>query len=99
METKVTEGILVIDRILTKLQKLNEQDNIPIKIETCLDENQSNQGISSSLFRELMYCMDHCIHHQSLIKIGLLEQKLSHMVDANFGVAFSTQQYRNQCVS
>lgn len=99
LETKVTEGILVIDRILTKLGKLKEQDNIPIKIETCLDENQSNQGVSSSLFRELMYCMDHCIHHQSLIKIGLLEQKLSHMVDANFGVAFSTQQYRNQCVS
>ena len=58
-----------------------------------------NTGVQTSFFRELTYCMDHCIHHQSLIKIALLEQKLIHLIDPNFGVAFSTQLYRNQCAS
>ena len=59
----------------------------------------SKCGLQSSFFRELNYCMDHCIHHQSLIKIALLEQELIYLVDDNFGVAFSTQNYRKGCVS
>ena len=63
------------------------------------DEKENNIRIETSFFRELIYCMDHCIHHQSLIKIALLEQNLIHFIDPNFGVAFSTQIYRRQCAS
>ena len=65
----------------------------------CLEpeKEDSKNKIQTSFFRELTYCMDHCIHHQSLIKIALLEQELTHLVDENFGVAFSTQNYRNRC--
>ena len=97
LETKTNAGINVIDHVLTTLQQLKSHQDIPITIETSLNKKQSIPKVSSSFFRELMYCMDHCIHHQSLIKIGLMEQGLVDIVDANFGVAFSTQQYRNQC--
>lgn len=97
LETKAKEGIYVINRVLDELEQLEPHQDIPVTIETSLDKNQANKGVSSSFFRELMYCLDHCIHHQSLIKIGLMEQGLTHIVNANFGVAFSTQQYRNQC--
>jgi hypothetical protein len=43
--------------------------------------------------------MDHCYHQQTIIKIALLEQDLTHLIDPNFSVAFSTQLYRNQCAS
>ena len=50
--------------------------------------------MKSSFERELLYCLDHAIHHQALIKIGLKELHLSHLVSPDFGVAYSTLRYR-----
>jgi len=54
--------------------------------------------IDTSVQRELYYNLEHSIHHQALIKIGLKEQNLGNMVNADFGVAPSTLKYRKQCV-
>lgn len=52
--------------------------------------------IESNYFRELLYNLEHCIHHQALIKVALLQ--LEHLqIDDNFGVARSTIEYRKQC--
>lgn len=53
--------------------------------------------IDSSVQRELYYNLEHSIHHQALIKVGLKEQNLGHMVSTDFGVAPSTLKYRKQC--
>ena len=52
--------------------------------------------IQSNYHRELLYNLEHCIHHQALIKVALL-QSASIEVDENFGVARSTIEYRKQC--
>lgn len=53
--------------------------------------------IESNYFRELLYNLEHCIHHQALIKVAILKhQRLN--VSENFGVARSTIEYRKQCV-
>ncbi len=39
--------------------------------------------------REIAYHIEHCIHHQAIIKIGAIELKKP-VTDPNFGVAFST---------
>ena len=52
------------------------------------------EEVKSSFERELLYCLDHAIHHQALIKIGLKELELSHLVSPDFGVAYSTLRYR-----
>jgi hypothetical protein len=52
--------------------------------------------IPSSFQRELAYCLEHSIHHQALIKIGLFEQGLSNLIDKEFGVAPSTIKFRMQ---
>lgn len=51
----------------------------------------------SSFQRELLYVLEHSIHHQALIKIGLIELKLEELISTDFGVAPSTTKYRNQC--
>lgn len=51
----------------------------------------------SSFQRELLYVLEHSIHHQALIKIGLIELKLEELISADFGVAPSTKKFRNQC--
>jgi hypothetical protein len=52
--------------------------------------------IESNYHRELLYNLEHCIHHQALIKVAVLKCE-SVSVDANFGVARSTIEYRKQC--
>lgn len=55
--------------------------------------------IRTSLFRELAYNLEHSIHHQALIKIGLHYLSVSVQLDENFGVAPATIRYRkNVCV-
>ena len=99
LELDIQEGISTIDQILKTLHLLKEKDDKILLLNNCLESEKedSKNKIQTSFFRELTYCMDHCIHHQSLIKIALLEQELTHLVDENFGVAFSTQKHRNQC--
>jgi len=51
----------------------------------------------SSYQRELLYNLEHSIHHQALIKVALLEIQYD-LVDEDFGVAQSTIEYRKKCV-
>lgn len=52
--------------------------------------------IESNYFRELLYNLEHCIHHQALIKVAVLQ--IGHLqINADFGVARSTLEYRKQC--
>jgi hypothetical protein len=53
--------------------------------------------IQSNYQRELLYNLEHCIHHQALIKVAILKFE-NVTVDENFGVARSTIEYRKQCV-
>ena len=80
------------------MQQLKKQLATPLKdrsMELRSKEAQSNI-VNTSLERELVYCLDHAIHHQALIKIGLKEQGLFHLVNKDFGVAYSTLRYRKQ---
>ncbi len=53
--------------------------------------------IDTSFARELLYNIEHTVHHQALIKIGF---KSAFAIDlpAAFGVAASTLKYRAACV-
>lgn len=53
--------------------------------------------IESNYNRELLYNLEHCIHHQALIKVAVLQNEAI-TIDENFGVARSTIEYRKQCV-
>lgn len=52
---------------------------------------------NSNYNRELLYNLEHCIHHQALIKVAVLEYKHLQLNDT-FGVARSTIEYRKKCV-
>ncbi|MFH6996110.1 DinB family protein [Flavobacterium sp. FlaQc-48] len=53
--------------------------------------------IQSSYYRELLYNLEHCVHHQALIKVAVLQFE-NKAADENSGVAHSTIEYRKQCV-
>jgi hypothetical protein len=52
--------------------------------------------IESNYNRELLYNLEHCIHHQALIKVAVLQCE-DVVIGEHFGVARSTIEYRSQC--
>ncbi len=86
-----------IDKLLKGIDTLNT--DLPVKIEADYTKGGNNQNlINSSVGRELAYCIEHSIHHQALIKAGLIDFGLGNVAGEHFGVAYSTIRYRkDQC--
>ena len=91
IQTNTDFAINCIDNI----QKNIEKENKNIILQQIIDGEEVL--IESNYNRELLYNLEHCIHHQALIKVAILQNE-NIVVDANFGVARSTIEYRNQCV-
>lgn len=98
IETDTLFVIQTIDHLQKGLDTLDEKH--PVKLEADYSTGGKSQNlIDSSVGRELAYCIEHSIHHQALIKAGLIALGLSHIIDEQFGVAYSTIRYRkSQCV-
>jgi hypothetical protein len=55
------------------------------------------QPLNSSYHRKLLFNIEHCIHHQAMIKIALLYLKKDDF-DEGFGVAKATLEHNKRCV-
>jgi hypothetical protein len=53
-------------------------------------------SIPSNYYRELAYNLEHTIHHMALIRVGINEVSVVRLPE-EFGVAYSTVKYRQQC--
>lgn len=94
-DIRIQENIdIATERIANIIQQLERNDKQLLL--TTLYNNQE-MSIESNYFRELMYNIEHCIHHQAFIKIGLLHFGKTEIAE-NLGVAKSTIEYRKQCV-
>jgi hypothetical protein len=89
LETNTTYAI---DTLVEIQQRIYQKDKA-ITLYSIFGEEE--QAIASFYFRELLYNLEHCIHHQALIKVALIDMPLIR-VSNNFGIAPSTIQYRLQ---
>ncbi|CAN5331633.1 hypothetical protein BH23BAC2_BH23BAC2_00390 [soil metagenome] len=87
VETKVFSAIEVIDSLSARLSGITVDKPIQLVGNYTLSNEGDNQYVISSLNRELAYNLEHAIHHQALIKVGLKEQGLDHLIEHDFGVA------------
>jgi hypothetical protein len=90
IQTDTDFAIQQIVFIQNNLDKKDKKVLLQQKIEGY--EIQTN----SNYYRELLYNFEHCIHHQALIKVAVLQYETISL-NENFGVARSTIEYRNQC--
>lgn len=56
-------------------------------------EGQLMHEVQSTYYREIVYNTEHTIHHLALIRVALIDMKLD-VVDADFGMAYSTIKYK-----
>ena len=89
-ENDIAAAVGAIKEIQLNLEKSDKVVNI------FCETNDSSVCIESNYYREVLYNLEHCIHHQALIKVALLSIKDLEIADG-FGVAPSTLQYLKQC--
>lgn len=80
---------------IVDIQNNLDKPNKKIELQQIIDGEEIR--IDSNYHRELLYNLEHCIHHQALIKVAILQCE-NIQIDTNFGVARSTIEYRNKCV-
>ena len=90
IQTDPAQAIQSIEAIAAALDKRNK----PVTLQQIIDGEEIR--IESNYYRELLYNLEHCIHHQALIKVAILQCE-NIAVGPDFGVARSTIEYRRQC--
>lgn len=96
IETNIKFAQEQIDWIIENLMLDNR--NIQFTLEgNYTTESDKIIAIPTTYQRELAYCLEHSIHHQALIKVGLKELELENVINENFGVAPATIRHKKQC--
>lgn len=98
LETDIRFAIFTIDKVRSNL--LENIKDFQIVVESIISPiDDFSIAIQSTFYRELLYNLEHSIHHQALIRIGLMELGLQSLIDEEFGIAPSTIRHKNQIIS
>jgi hypothetical protein len=90
LQTNKNEAIAIMEKYLLEIDKPNKPLSLTHNCFSPIELLQTNY------FRELIYNLEHSIHHQALIKVALY--RLPHIkISDSFGIAPSTLEYRKQC--
>jgi len=90
IETDVDFAIESLKDIQSKLEKPNKL------MKLVLQDESGSYTIETNYEREVLYNLEHAIHHHALIKVALIP--MTHIdVPAEFGVAPSTLAFRKSC--
>ncbi len=79
--------------VFNNLEKPNRE--LILEAEDYCDDVQI-VSVPSNYYRELVYNLEHTIHHMALIRVGIKEVS-SVQLPEDFGVAYSTVKFRQQC--
>lgn len=82
--------------ILPRKLTCTDQGKDRLKLSTNGLQNPSDiTWLSSTFERELIFCIEHSIHHKALIKVGLKSIGMEHLVSDTYGVSPATIAHRH----
>lgn len=87
-------NIAFAQQCITEILSHVSRPNCTLELQQQIDGTMLS--LPTNFHRELLYNLEHCIHHQALIRVGIMQFE-SVVLDPNFGVARSTIAYRQQC--
>ena len=93
LETDKVFAAGILDTIYDKLMKHDKK----LLLEAGYDEHSDEVlTIETNYYREVMYNLEHTVHHMALIRVGINEVAAIQLPDG-FGVASATIKYRTAC--
>ena len=90
IEEEIEYAIIQLENIQNNLDKPNKEIHVRYEL------GEEKVSLKSNYYREVMYNLEHVIHHHALIKVGIKTMTDIELPDS-FGVAPSTIQYRKVC--
>jgi len=98
LETRARKCIDIIDDILDFVMKDPEDFSIKLKANYSVKKEEDPIILNTTFSRELLYNIEHTVHHMAIIKIGIKDLNDSNIhIDENFGVAVSTIRNKTVC--
>ena len=93
LETDKVFAAEILDTIYATLMKQDKK----LFLEAGYDEHTEDVlTIESNYYREVVYNLEHTVHHMALIRVGISEVSALQLPDG-YGVASSTIKYRKAC--
>ncbi len=90
-------ALSAINRIKMFVEALSEK---PLRLEVGYDlDKEDFLTIETTATRELVYNIEHAVHHMAIIKIGIREIASYVNLSADFGIAASTIRFKEASVS
>ena len=93
VETAPERALSYVNEICERLAELNPDAECMLD---CSEHGQANLLVPSTIGRELVYTIEHTIHHLAIVKIALKTIAPSIVLPEHFGVAPSTIRYRQE---
>ncbi len=92
LETEREFALDVIMHLSTQIESISQ--DMPLQLQVAMDSSDVSVCVPTTLYRELVYNIEHCIHHLALIRVGV-ETTFAHVsLPAQLGVAYSTIRYQ-----
>ena len=92
IETDKEFACELMQMISNNLVKRNKE----LALEATYDDHSLPVAVPTNYYREIIYNLEHTVHHMALIRVGINE--VSHItIPDGFGVASSTIKYRKEC--
>ena len=95
IESSADHACLTVDEIIRQVKGVEEDFTLQTLAELP-SVSVKTLSVSSSLSRELLYVLEHAIHHMALIRILIKDEQVDFELEDSFGVAYSTLAYRDQ---
>lgn len=93
IESAPDHALQLVNEICDRLTEVNPETNCMLD---CAEHGQENLLVPSTIGRELIYTIEHTIHHLAIVKIALKTIAPSIVLPEHFGVAPSTIRYRQE---
>ena len=95
IESSANEAMAVIDKMVASLNDIHADASLK-SVGEFPSVSADPIIVASTLSRELLYVLEHAIHHMAIIRILIKDEQPNFELEEAFGVAYSTLAYRDQ---
>ncbi len=94
LETDVNAALQLMLRLQNTIETITGDKELEM---TFAHPNGKLEILKTNIYRELVYNIEHAIHHMAIIKIACNVEFTNVVLPSHFGVAYSTIQFQEQC--